>query len=249
MVFKNKFRMNAFQVLVVVLFLAIPLKIQANIMLDISDPFPPSAPDIILTVPTTELLVGESVQLVVETLNEDGSRTDITSDPNTSYKLLDFENEIAGISSTGLVTTQKRGTFFVLASFSIISDSSNSELIELRVRLPGDTDDDGMTDAFEILHGLNPNDPADGELDNDGDALTNREEFEQGTDPNNIDSDGDTFADAVELSLKMDPNTPDERLRIPPSLILNDSCVVTALNRSVQVNPDGTFSFTSTAGR
>jgi hypothetical protein len=54
--------------------------------------------------------------------------------------------------------------------------------------LPGpdpalDTDADGMPDAWEILHGFAPGDPADAVLDADGDGLDNRSEFRAGTHP------------------------------------------------------------------
>lgn len=40
-----------------------------------------------------------------------------------------------------------------------------------------DTDNDGMPGAWETQHGLNPADPADGNLDADGDGYTNLEEY------------------------------------------------------------------------
>jgi pectate lyase len=42
---------------------------------------------------------------------------------------------------------------------------------------PADTDGDGMSDAWESGHGLNPRDAADARLDRDGDGYTNVEEY------------------------------------------------------------------------
>jgi len=49
---------------------------------------------------------------------------------------------------------------------------------------PADSDGDGMPDAWERKHGLNPNDPTDGATDKDRDGYTNLEEYLNGTDPN-----------------------------------------------------------------
>lgn len=46
-----------------------------------------------------------------------------------------------------------------------------------------DADRDGMPDAWEKRHGLNPNDPTDAARDADKDGYTNLEEFLNGTDP------------------------------------------------------------------
>jgi hypothetical protein len=43
-----------------------------------------------------------------------------------------------------------------------------------------DTDGDGMPNAWEHEHGFNPNDPADGALDSDGDGFTNLESYLNG---------------------------------------------------------------------
>jgi len=48
-----------------------------------------------------------------------------------------------------------------------------------------DADEDGMTDEWEKKYGLNPNDPADAQLDKDEDGFTNLEEFTAKTDPTN----------------------------------------------------------------
>ena len=46
-----------------------------------------------------------------------------------------------------------------------------------------DSDGDGMPDAWEIAHGLNPNSASDATLDSDGDGYTNLQEFLAGTNP------------------------------------------------------------------
>ena len=67
---------------------------------------------------------------------------------------------------------------------------------------PPDTDHDGMSDAWETAHGLNPNDPNDAALDSDGDGQTNLAEFVAGTDPQAIGS-------FLHLDMSSDPDTGD----------------------------------------
>src|SRR4030095_2947564 len=46
-----------------------------------------------------------------------------------------------------------------------------------------DADGDRIPDSWETQYGLNPAGAADASLDSDGDGLTNRQEYEAGTDP------------------------------------------------------------------
>ncbi len=50
--------------------------------------------------------------------------------------------------------------------------------------VPVDSDNDGMPDAWEAQHGLNPHDASDAAADSDRDGYTNLEEYLNDTDPN-----------------------------------------------------------------
>ena len=63
-----------------------------------------------------------------------------------------------------------------------------------------DTDEDGMTDAWEDEHGLNKDDAADATGDPDNDGSENLEEFQRRTDPNDADTDDDDLEDGVETN-------------------------------------------------
>lgn len=49
-----------------------------------------------------------------------------------------------------------------------------------------DSDGDGMTDAWEIEYGLDPDDPSDADEDSDGDGVSNLQEYLDGTDPTDV---------------------------------------------------------------
>jgi hypothetical protein len=92
----------------------------------------------------------------------------------------------------------------------------------------GDSDCDGLSDAWENANGLNPSWAGDSLLDTDGDGLNNAEELAHGTDPRNADSDGDGYSDGVEVATGFDPNDPNDHrpavaasgpAEMPPGLV------------------------------
>ncbi len=88
-----------------------------------------------------------------------------------------------------------------------VSDGSltTSDSFVLTVNSPADdTDGDGMTDGWEVDHGLNPMLDDAGE-DPDHDGLTNHEESLTGTDPHDSDSDDDSMLDGWEVDHGLNP--------------------------------------------
>ncbi len=67
-----------------------------------------------------------------------------------------------------------------------------------------DADGDGISDADEIEQGTDPDDP-----DSDDDGLDDGEELDAGTDPNDADTDDDGLTDGAETDAGTDPNDAD----------------------------------------
>lgn len=130
----------------------------------------------------------------------------------------------ASFSTTGLVTnadfvllpTNFQGDDSYTFAFAARTGGADQEVqIDNLVITTGapDSDGDGLPDAWEIAHMLDPDDngenpnnngvpgnPDNGPMgDPDDDGLTNLEEFEARTDPRNPDSDGDTLLDGDEV--------------------------------------------------
>lgn len=86
-------------------------------------------------------------------------------------------------------------------------DSDRSNVVSQTISLTYvaiDTDNDGLSDDWEILYGLNPQlDDSGDDLDTDG--LTNLQEFQAGTLPNDEDSDDDEMPDGWEVDHQLNP--------------------------------------------
>ncbi len=95
---------------------------------------------------------------------------------------------LTGLSNSILVLTNV-GTNYHLAPFSAVitnlaGSASGPRSVVLTVL--ADTDQDGLPDSWETNRvGFGVNDPADGPRDDDGDSMTNAEEYFAGTDPFN----------------------------------------------------------------
>jgi hypothetical protein len=63
--------------------------------------------------------------------------------------------------------------------------------------LNSDSDGDGIPDGYEVLHKMNPTDPADKNLDSDGDGWSNWQEYQNGTDPSDPNSSPSATAPTV----------------------------------------------------
>lgn len=63
-----------------------------------------------------------------------------------------------------------------------------------------DSDVDGIPNWWEIRHGLNPANANDAQIDTDGDGLTNVEEFNRNTYPDDSDTDDDGLSDGNEVN-------------------------------------------------
>ncbi len=75
------------------------------------------------------------------------------------------------------------------------------------ITIGGDTDGDGLLDAWEREHFGNLD--QDGNGDPDADGANNEAEYSAGSDPNNSDTDGDTIPDGLEIANGTDPASSD----------------------------------------
>lgn len=85
-----------------------------------------------------------------------------------------------------------------------------------------DLDGDTMLDSWEITYSLNNYNALDAGFDPDTDQLTNLEEFNWGTNPQNPDHDGDEIKDGIEVLFSLNPlDANDAQLNYDEDLLTN----------------------------
>ncbi len=141
----------------------------------------------------TLTVVGQTVQLTVTGIYPNGSTQNLTAG-STGTNYTTSNPAIATIGTGGLVTAVSSGTVVIQAS-----NDGASGITTAMVMLAG-ASNGGIPNSWAIANGLNPNDPTLPFQDPDRDGLTNLQEYQKGTDPNNPDTDGDGLLDGDEVN-------------------------------------------------
>jgi subtilisin family serine protease len=109
-----------------------------------------------------------------------------------------------------LVRLDTATTYYVqVSAFNIAGEELVSETVIFTtsaINNIADSDGDGIPDYWEIENSLDAQNAFDAVEDSDEDGLSNREEFNNQTDPNNSDSDGDGMPDGWEVDHGLNPN-------------------------------------------
>jgi DNA-binding beta-propeller fold protein YncE len=155
-----------------------------------------------LTTPTTTFTqAGQTTQLSAMAAYPGGTSQDVSTGSGTQYQV--SNPQIAIVSTSGVVTAVSSGTVVIQAL-----NQGAQGIINIQVAISGASN--GGIPYSWILANFCPNfsqgvpcpqlsDPVFASEDPDHDGLTNLQEFQIGTDPNNPDTDGDGLTDGQEV--------------------------------------------------
>jgi hypothetical protein len=143
------------------------------------------APEIIMNLVSQSVLAGGTVTFSIQTTGTlpIGYRW---RRGNTTVGNFLLDSHLAFLTLTNLEASDAGSYRVVLTNEASIPPGLLSPPATLTILT--DADEDGMDDAWESEHQLDPNSSADSGLDGDGDGLTNKQEYDAGTDPKDANS-------------------------------------------------------------
>lgn len=142
------------------------------------------------------------------TYTDDGSGTWTSTSYFTAGIMIGEGNRKLYQASLGKATADGSGNILVYIDDLENTGSSNRSWFDGVGHLPVDSEPDGMDDDWEVANGLIVG-VDDSGLNPDGDGLTNIEEFNNDTNPQQPDTDFDGLNDDVEVAGPSDPLDPD----------------------------------------
>ncbi len=152
---------------------------------------------------------GEDVEIYMGTRVEFNASSSTDNTGIWEYRWT--SEDISNFSLEGKTSSYKfdgPGTYNITLTVTDLGGNTDSDELNVTVSTTRDTDGDGvpdeedpdddgdgMPDDWEEQHGFDPKNKYDAFYDEDNDNLTNVEEYNKGTDPNNPDTDGDGILD------------------------------------------------------
>ena len=182
----------------------------AEVLTDLTDPLDPS--DDVQTDTDGDGLTDSEEDVIGTDPNDPDSDDDGIND-GTEVNGVNRTNPLNGDSDEDGLCDGPNNVVGLCAGGEDLNANGITEATETNP-LDEDTDDGSVSDGYEVLIGgtdpLDPTDDVEESPDTDGDGLTDEEEEDLGTDPNDPDTDGDGLEDGEEVNTtETDPNDPD----------------------------------------